>query len=222
MKKLYIIANWKANHTSSDIELWFQSITQERESISTTEKEIIVCPPFPYLALSKTETQKYTLPILLGAQNIAAFEKGAYTGEVVGKQIKEFAQYVLIGHSERRKLFAETDESIKTKVEQAISVGLIPIVCVQDSETPVPQGVTIVAYEPVSAIGTGHPDTPDNADEVARKIRENHNNISVVLYGGSVTGENVSGFTSMPHISGVLVGSASLDGIQFAQIIKNA
>jgi triosephosphate isomerase (TIM) len=154
--------------------------------------------------------------------DISPFDEGAYTGEINGNQIREFADYVIIGHSERRKNFAETDEMLSQKVQRAIECSLTPIFCVQGSDTPIPDGVTLVAYEPIFAIGTGNPDTPENAEAVIKTIKEKNPSVKYVLYGGSVTPEGVGGFTQKPLIDGVLVGGASLLSDKFVQIIKNS
>ena len=187
----------------------------------SNDKEIIICTPFTLLPFCRSYIDKDKLPIELGAQNISPFEEGAYTGEVSAKQVAEFAQYTIIGHSERRKYFFENEDMLTNKVSLALSNNLTPVFCVQDATTPVPQGVSIIAYEPIFAIGSGHPDTPESADKVAYEIKQK-NNIPFVLYGGSVTAENVNTFTKMENIDGVLVGGASLDAEKFAEIIKNA
>lgn len=110
---------------------------------------------------------------------------------------------------------------LEKKVAMAIKYGLIPIFLVQGEETPIPQGVGIVAYEPMFAIGTGNPDTPERADEVSQKIKANRSNLQV-LYGGSVRSENVKSFTEKLNIDGVLVGGASLEAEEFLKIIQNA
>lgn len=185
------------------------------------QKEVIVCPPFTLLQTVKFFLTEHESGLKLGAQDLSPFPKGAYTGEIAGLQLKEFAQYVIIGHSERRKYFHEDDQMLANKVDMALEAGLHPIFCVQDVHTVIPKGVRIVAYEPVFAIGTGEPDSPENADDVARKIKETVK-AEAVLYGGSVSAENVQAFTSMENLDGVLVGSASLDPISFSSIVANA
>jgi len=218
MKTIFIIANWKSYKTTVEGENWFQEISNFQFPISN-EKEIIICPPFTLLPLAKTLIERYNLPISLGAQDISPFDEGAYTGEINGKQIKEFADYVIIGHSERRQNFSETDAMLAKKVVIARKYGLMPIFCVQGKETPVPQTVEIIAYEPVSAIGTGDPDTPENAQEITSIFKQK--NIAHTLYGGSVTSENIHAFTSQPAIDGALIGGASLNPKEFLQIVKN-
>ncbi len=215
MDKLYIISNWKSNKTLNDAKTWLEEIGKLSPNDS---KEIIVCPPFTLLDCAKTNLPEH---IKLAAQDVSPFSEGAYTGEVSAKQIKEFADYVLIGHSERRENFNETDEMLQKKVQEALKNSLTPIFLVQGKENKIPNGVDIIAYEPLFAIGSGNPETPSNADEVASFYKET-SNIKYVLYGGSVNSENVSSFTKTDHIDGVLVGSASLDASEFIGIVENA
>lgn len=221
MKKTFIVANWKSNKTILQMEEWFRTINNSPVTFNKEEKEVIICPSFTLLPFVKESIVKSQLSIAVGAQDISPFDEGAYTGEISAKQIKELAEYVIIGHSERRKNFLESDEILFKKVEQALQYGLTPIFCVQGKETKVPSNIPIVAYEPIDAIGTGHPDTVENAEDVASFFKNNYS-VSHVLYGGSVNAENVSSFTQMPDIDGVLVGKASLEVLEFLGIIKNA
>lgn len=219
MDKTYIIANWKSNKTQKESQDWLSAY---KELSFPDDKEVIVCPPFTLLATSAWFLNSNSLSLKLGAQNVSAFLAGSYTGEIYAEQVKEYAAYTIIGHSERRNLFHESNEEIEQKVTNAKAAGLEVIFCVQDQNTPIPQAVTIVAYEPVSAIGSGNPDTPENAVIVAKAIKEKNPQVRSILYGGSVTAENVNSFTSQKEISGVLVGKASLDPQSFQGIIQNA
>lgn len=224
MKKLFIVANWKSHKTTEEATEWLTHMAEGREQRAESEKhkDVIVCASFTLLPAMKAFITKHNLPIKLGAQDVSPFEAGAYTGEVNAEQLKHFVEYVIIGHSERRNYFGETDEMLSKKVQRAKLSKLTPIFCVQGKETPIPEEVTVVAYEPVEAIGSGHPDTPEDADEVAKTIKKQHPTVQYVLYGGSVTAENVKNFTKMSSIDGVLVGGASLDAAHFDQIIEKA
>ncbi len=170
---------------------WLRVIKEYKgEFENLTNKTIIVCPPFQLLYSFSSYAKEYALPIIIGAQDISPFDPGAFTGEVNGRQIKEFADYVIIGHSERRTNFGETDEILFKKVEMAKKYDLKIVYCVQNENTLVPDGVSVIAYEPVFAIGTGHPDTPEDAEKVCTVLKQKYSSASVI-YGGSVNGENV-------------------------------
>jgi triosephosphate isomerase len=228
MKKLFLVANWKSHKTVTDAHTFMINFLNKgfiewmHKEDADSAKKVIICPPMLLLSeLAKLlEHTELKVPIFLGAQDVSVFAEGAHTGEVAASELKGLVSYVIVGHSERRQEFAETDEVVAKKVSEAKRQGLEPIVCVQSKSTPVPEHVRIVAYEPVEAIGTGHPDTPEDAEDVAVSFKEQ--GISYVLYGGSVTPENVYDFTSLEHIDGVLVGGASLDPLSFAHIIQRA
>ncbi len=223
MKKLFLVANWKSNMTSAESRKWISGLDQgEVKKVSASEKTIIICPPVTLLLEFAWFIKSQKLPFMLGAQDVSPFDTGAYTGEVNARQIKEFADYVLIGHSERRKNFNEDDSLLEKKVSLAIKNSLTPIFCVQSDDVRIPKDVSLVAYEPVFAIGTGNPDTPENAEKVATAIKQKNSNVQFVLYGGSVTKDNVGQFTSKEHIDGVLVGKASLSPLEFIGIIQHA
>lgn len=220
MKKLFIIATWKSHKTTPEAIVWLQEIAKKK-LFPGPQKEIIICPPFTLLSFVRSFLIEHKLPFKVGAQDISPFEEGPYTGEINAKQVKEFADYVIIGHSERRTHFGETDEILDLKVQMALKAGLTPIFCVQGKKTPIPAGVSLVAYEPLGAIGNDHPDNPADAEAVAANIKEKHK-IPFVLYGGSVAAENITSFTHMADIDGVLVSTHSLDPKSFIKIVDNA
>jgi triosephosphate isomerase len=158
-------------------------------------------------------------PIMVGSQNVSPFEIGAYTGEDPASLLKELVTFSLIGHSERREHFAETDQVVADKVKQVKQVDMTPLVCVQDAQTPVPVGCNLIAYEPVFAIGSGTPDTPENANKVAKQLSQMHKEINI-LYGGSVKKENCASFVKEEYISGLLIGKAALDPDEFVAIVN--
>lgn len=217
MKSLLIVANWKSNKTLVEVKEWVEKFST---NVSSINKEVIICPSFTLLSDLKNLAIQKNLKIEIGAQDVSAFEKGQYTGEVNAAQVKDFAKYVLIGHSERRKNFKETNQTLEQKVTLAKSYNLVPIFCIQGNDTYIPSGVEIVAYEPFFAIGTGNPDTPESADEIGNMIKQK--GFRSFLYGGSVNVENVKAFTSMSSIDGVLIGKASLDPLEFSKIIKSS
>jgi len=231
MKKLLLVGNWKSHKTlqeahtfmiaflnNSFIE-WLHTHAENEDK----SKRIIICPPIlliPDLDRMLEQIQA-KIPIDLGVQDISPFPIGSHTGEVAASEIVGLAKYVIVGHSERRKEFGETDELVFQKVNAAKESGLEPIFCVQGKDTAVPEGIKIVAYEPIGAIGSAHPDDPQHAESVAAFFKE-EKHIPFVLYGGSITAENVSLYTTKPHIDGVLVGGASLDPTSFSEIIQRA
>ena len=223
MKK-YIFGNWKANKNISEVNDWFKLISTHLRNIPSEKLknvEIAVCPPFIYLPFAKEQIEKLQLPLKLCAQDVSPFTNGAFTGEVSAKQLSEFVDYILIGHSERRTYFKEDQDLLSQKVSQTIGVGLKPILCIPDEKTPVVEKVDIVAYEPVWAIGTGKADTPENANSVALRIK-NKNYISTLIYGGSVKPDNIKSFLTTTGIDGVLPGGASLNPQSFFEMVVNA
>ena len=219
MDSLFIVANLKSNKTYDEAKSWLEAFKTIDKSL-LEEKKIIVCPSFTLLGLFKSFFSDNNLKVSLGAQSVSSLDEGAHTGEVNAKQIKDFADFVIIGHSEERKLLNESNETLSQKVNLSLKYGLNPIYCVQDKDIFIPQGVSLVAYEPLFAIGSGNPDTPQNANQVASEIKTKGE--YQVLYGGSVTKENVGNFTNQPNLSGVLVGGASLEAQELIKIIQNA
>lgn len=227
MKNLYIVANWKENKSLRETNEWINAFVIS--DIDLTNKQVIVCPPFTLLGFLKSKIVEKNLPVKIGAQDISRLEEGSYTGEISARQAKDYADFVIIGHSERRTNFGEDEGVISEKLEMANKAGLNSILCVSSLDQISNQksfilnsgGDITIAYEPLSAIGSGNPDTPKNADDMAKKIKEELGSIKV-LYGGSVSFENVNSFTLMPNIDGVLVGHESLDPLEFSKIVKNA
>lgn len=219
---LYIVANLKSYKTEVEAKQWLEEFKKIKDLNKIFEnKEVVICPSLTLLSLFKSFVLSNNLPVKIGAQNVSPFNEGPYTGEVNAKQIREFATYVLIGHSERRSNFKESEEMLFDKTRIALEQMLVPIYCVQDKDTQVPEGVEILAYEPVFAIGSGNSDTPENAESIAKSFLERNTKHSV-LYGGSVNSQNVRSFTEKENIKGVLIGGASLDAKEFIKIIQNA
>lgn len=222
MKKQFIVGNWKSNKTVEETQEWFTDFALALHEVGNDiEKSIVLCVPFPLLSLCKQKIEENHIAMSLGSQDISPFGDGAYTGEVDGHLLKDFVRYTIIGHSERRKYFFETEEILGQKVAMAKAYGIEPIYCISEKDMAIPSGVNIVAFEPLTAIGSGHPDSPENAEEVARFLKEK-NSVSYVLYGGSVTAANVRDFTQQISIDGVLPGGASLSPSEFATLIHHA
>src|SRR5258708_48017 len=220
MKQILIVANLKSNKTKNEAEKWLQEVSSIKNLTNLSNKKIVVCPSFTLLDFFNSYILNHEIPIELGAQNISRLPEGAYTGEINGAQIREFAKYTIVGHSERRSGFGEDESIVEEKVKMSIDYNLIPILCVQNENNTIPNGVSIVVYEPVFAIGTGESDDPQNAEDIAKKIKTSAK-VEQVLYGGSVTSGNVKGFTQKENLSGVLVGGASLEALEFIKIIEN-
>jgi triosephosphate isomerase (TIM) len=247
MVRPVIAGNWKMNKTVTEA---IDFTSRLVNALATQpETDVIIAPPFT--ALHAVAKLLRGSPVRLAAQNIHEAEKGAYTGEISGRMIREAGcTYVIIGHSERRTLFGEGDERIHRKLLAALTAGLKPIFCIGETlqereedrmenviERQIKGGLNnltaddikniIVAYEPVWAIGTGRTATSVQAEEVHRFIREwiasRYGSESAaeiaVLYGGSVTPNNIADLMSQPDINGALVGGASLDVGSFVQLI---
>lgn len=217
-KNIWIIANWKSNKNIAEAQDWLSKVGPKLPR--RDDLKVVVCPTFSCLSEVAKEIKVNNYPLLVGSQDLSPFAVGAYTGEESASLLKEFVSLSILGHSERRKNFAETDEMIAQKVKQAQDVGVIPLLCVQDGNTPVAQGCKLIAYEPAWAIGSGNPDTPESANKVAQVLKNKQGQGIEVLYGGSVTPLNIKGFKDQPDVSGALVGNASLDADEFVKIIE--
>lgn len=219
-KNLWIIANWKSNKTIQEALDWVSIVGPKLEK--REDLKVVVCPTFSAIEEVKKAVLVSNFPLMVGSQDLSPFDIGAYTGEEPAKILKEFVDFAILGHSERRKNFSETDEMVAKKVTQALENQIIPLVCVQGKDTPVPDNCNLIAYEPIFAIGTGNPDTPANANEISKSFKEKYGEDLEVLYGGSVTSENVHSFIKQEEISGVLVGGASLNPEEFIKIVTNS
>ncbi len=234
----YIIGNWKMNKTLSEVSSYVKTIKKCRK----TQKNLAVCVP-SVMILEFGKCAKGLLSV--GAENCHYADKGAYTGEISAEMVKEAgASLVLIGHSERRHYFGESNEFIAKKVQKAISVGLATVLCVGETleEKPKFRSVLkkqileslanissaenlIVAYEPVWAIGTGKVATVADIVKVHTYIKEilkEKFGVDVpVLYGGSVNSKNSAEILALNEVDGVLIGGASLDAEEFIRIAKS-
>ena len=232
---MYIVANWKENFTIAEAERWIGGLNKELRIKNKGNVEIVVCPPFVLLPLLHSSFTRFGESPLadirdssfsLGAQDVSRFEEGQYTGEVSAKMLKDFVDYVIVGHSERRRHFGETDEDVALKIEQCLKHGPTPIVCVSKLKEVLAVSIVsgasrvIFAYEPLEAVGTGEPDKPENAQGFAEKVKSEVGQNVKVLYGGSVNAKNAKSFVEQPDIDGVLVGQASLDPEEFSEIVR--
>ncbi|HEY2615102.1 MAG TPA: triose-phosphate isomerase [Chthoniobacterales bacterium] len=251
MRKKIIAANWKMNMTQSEAAAFVATFLLEIGDSS--EVEIVIVPPFTAIA-AVNEALGHAQNIKVGAQNMHWERAGAFTGEISPAMLRDlFVRYVVLGHSERRTLFGETDEIVNRKVHAAHEAMLRPIVCVGETLQQRERGSvekilglqlrgslaglgpkelheTVIAYEPVWAIGTGKTATADQAQEAHAFIRHTLGEISDgataerirIQYGGSVKPDNARTLMSQADIDGALVGGASLEPRSFAQIVRGA
>ncbi len=241
-KKIYLYGNWKMNNTYSETEKFFEDFAPAYAPLKgDSNLEVGIFAPFTSLWPLSQGAKKNG--IVFGAQNVYYEPKGAFTGEISIPMLKEYdVTHIIIGHSERRHIFLESDEVIAKKVKAVLDAGIIPVLCYGEtleeresgntfnvmerqlksaisSLTPAEVSRIIYAYEPVWAIGTGKTATPDQAEEVCGWSRKLIGDDKVViLYGGSVKGSNAKELLSMKDIDGALVGGASLKPASFLEI----
>ena len=247
MRKKVIAGNWKMNMLPNET---ISMITELTPLVKDANVEVVLCVPYTDLFYALLTAQGTNIKI--GAQNMHFEEKGAFTGEISGKMLKSIGvEYVIIGHSERRQYFAETDETVNKKIKAAFNNELKPIVCVGETLEQREEGSafdviteqtekalegltneqvekTIIAYEPIWAIGTGKTATSEDANEAIKKIREKicqkyGQNVSdrvIIQYGGSMKPANAKELLEMSDIDGGLIGGASLKAEDFAKIIN--
>ena len=220
-KKLYI-ANWKSNKTKNEAIEFFNYFKDHIGDVKLEDKEIIVAPPFTLLAKCRYLIDEYHLPIKLSAQNVSSFPEGAYTGEVNAKQIKEFAQYVIIGHSERKRYQHETESEIENKISEASDQGLIVVQCIQDQNSQIHRGASIIAYEPPSAISTFGVGEPESVDDIKKVFESVAERLAArpILYGGSVNKDTISQYNKIESCGGYLIGGASLKPDSFISLLS--
>lgn len=213
----YILGNWKANKNFTEMKQWIY--TFQREYKAHENVVLGVFPPFLFISYVQGKL-KDCKNVFVGSQTVSSFEKGSYTGDVTATTLEGVASYSIIGHSERRKIFGETDEQLVEKVKQALAHGITPIYCVRDEKDPIPDGVKFVAYEPVAAIGTGQNEPPEQTVAMKKKMRLPKD--VVFIYGGSVNEKNAADYFATGEIDGFLIGKACLDPAQFIKIAQAA
>ena len=247
MRKKVIAGNWKMNMLPNEA---IKFIEEFAPLIKETQNEVVLCVPYTDLFYALLNVQETNIKI--GAQNMHFEEKGAFTGEISAQMLKSInVEYVIIGHSERRQYFNETDETVNKKIKAAFANGLKPIVCVGETLEQRESGTTIdvittqtklaldgltdeqvantiIAYEPIWAIGTGKTATSEDAQNSIKAIRnkieeiygQNVSERVIIQYGGSVKSSNAKELFQMPDIDGGLVGGASLKAEEFAKIVN--
>ncbi len=246
MRRKVIAGNWKMNKSPKDVEEFMERFPG---LVSDTENEVILCVPF--IDLCKAVKLSKGTNVKIGAQNMHFKDSGAYTGEISPKMLNDLnVEYVIIGHSERREYFNETDETVNLKIKAALTHDLKPIVCVGETLEQREAGITkefvtgqvrnalkeitedelkkiIIAYEPIWAIGTGKTASKEDANEVCKWIREElralYGDVAdeiIIQYGGSVKSSNAKDLFDKSDIDGGLVGGASLEPEEFSKIVK--
>ena len=249
MRKPFIAGNWKMNGTIAESEALIGALLPRVGAID--DIDIVVCPPFT--ALQAVVDSARGSAVAVYAQTMHEADDGAYTGEVSAPMLAEIdVDGVILGHSERRQYYNETDRALQQKVPRALAAGLIPILCVGETEDEREQGSTerklrhqvqealekvpkdrlpevVVAYEPIWAIGTGLAATPEQAQEAIAFVRALVQGFDKaagdqvrVLYGGSMKAENAAEILAQPDVDGGLIGGASLDAASFAAIVEAA
>lgn len=215
----YIIGNWKANKNLDEAKHWIATFSSFDFKIVQNNVTIIICPPYPFISFLKEKTAG--LPFIkIGSQDISVYYQGAYTGEVTAHSLSGLADYSIIGHSERREHFKETNQALFSKVDHAKKTNIEPIFCVRDENDPIPLAAKIITYEPVYAIGTGKNESIDNVLLMKEKLKLSEN--ALFIYGGSVTETNAHQYLQNPDIDGVLPGGASLDPQRFYNIVLSS
>jgi triosephosphate isomerase (TIM) len=243
--------NWKMHYTHLEAIQVVQKLSYRLDDKDYKAVDVAVFPPFTALRSVQTTLDSDRIPIALGAQNCYWEPQGAYTGEVSAPMLAKLnCSYVIVGHSERREIFGETDEMVAKKVRAVLGAGMAPVLCVGETLEEREAGTTddkvsgqvraaltglghddllrcVVAYEPIWAIGTGRNATPDDANATIATIRQALNGVSDgagtelrVLYGGSVKPGNVAELMAMPEIDGGLVGGSCLEPDDFARIVR--
>ena len=222
--KRFVIGNWKCHKTLEDAQGWFDEFAGLYTPVA--EVAVILAPPFICLDSLSRYVRKLCLEnVSLAAQDISPFPKGAYTGAVAAELVKGMVDYVIVGHSDRRRYFHETSQDVANKVNETVDAGLVPIVCVDQpyamsqltALTDIDCEKMIIAYGPVDALSFRIPQAPKGVIKAVDLIARVHPNRAIV-YGGSITPENAKEYVSLPGISGLFVGAASLEASSFAAI----
>jgi triosephosphate isomerase (TIM) len=239
VRKIIIAGNWKMHKNQAESLKFVQEFKSKIED-TNEDREIVLCAPFTSLTVMSKNL--HGSRVMLGAQNIHWEDEGAYTGEISGEMLTEIGVgYVIVGHSERRQYFGETDVTVNLRLKAAQKYRLKPILCVGETKQQRDTGETeniiinqlkedllgvdqnnlVIAYEPIWAIGTGDTCESTEANRVIGMIRQQLNNQNVsIQYGGSVKPDNIDEIMAQPEIDGALVGGASIEAAGFARIVN--
>ena len=251
MRKNLIAGNWKMHTNHLEAIQMVQKLSYRLDPSDYERVDVVVCPPFTGLRSVQTVIESDHLAIRLGSQNVDWHGEGAFTGEIAPTMLSKLSvSYVIVGHSERRQIFGETDEAVNAKAKAVLGAGMTPILCCGETEDEREAGAAfdkvsgqvraglggidadavagmVIAYEPIWAIGTGRTASAEDAGEMCTFVRDQVRDVAGaaadevrVLYGGSVNPANIAGLMAKRDIDGGLVGGASLDPDTFASVIR--
>ena len=224
--KRFVIGNWKCHKSLADARSWFDEFAELYRPVANVS--VILAPTFICLEGLSAHVGKLGLEgVSLAAQDVSPFPKGAYTGTVAADMVKGLVDYVIVGHSDRRRYFHETSQEVANKVNEVVDAGLVPIVCVDrpyamsqlTALADIDCEKMIIAYGPVDALSTRIPQPVKEVVEAVELISRVHPS-RPVIYGGSISPENVRRYASISGISGLFIGAASLDAKSFAAICR--
>lgn len=215
--KKFFVANWKENKTYEEGLSFFREFLKLLTDAPFTDQGVVFCPPYPFLVPFKKELSLYkgNIPVRLGSQDVSQFEQGSYTGEVSARLLKDLVDFSIVGHSERRKYFSETDEEINARIRNCQLVGITPIICVSKESEVATLNINtseryLLAFEPLNSIGSSHPESLKVVSDFRRCVDYKLTNGAGFLYGGSVDEYNVKSFLGVASVDGVLIGTGSL------------
>lgn len=250
-RKSLMVGNWKMNSSHLEAIQMVQKLSYRLDVSDYARVDVVICPPFTALRSAQTVIETDHLSIRLGAQNVDWHDNGAFTGEISPSMLSKLSvTYVIVGHSERRQIFGETDDTVNSKLRATLATGMTPILCVGETEderdagaaesrvaSQITEGLSgfspddvvsiVVAYEPIWAIGTGKTASADDAGTMCTFVRTTVESVAPgasqstrVLYGGSVNLGNIAGLMAKRDVDGALVGGASLDPDTFASVVR--
>jgi triosephosphate isomerase len=226
----YVIGNWKSNQNLTESLIWIDGIHAIKPKFPS-DVTVILCLPFTDIAGFNHKLADLGIPIITGAQDVSHLAPGKHTGEITANMLGELVGYCIVGHSERRQDFGETSEMVAEKAKLLLENSITPIICLDlpylDEQIKelfqknIDVSRCFFVYEPIAAIGTGKPMDPTQANHTTNQISFLIDNVAPVLYGGSVTPDNVKSFVDQSRIDGVLVGTDSLEPTLFSEIISS-
>jgi len=226
----YVVGNWKSNQNLTESLIWLENMIALTPRIPL-DMQVILCLPFTDIAAFNHKLSETNYPLLTGAQNVSHLPPGKHTGEITASMLRELVGFCIVGHSERRRDFGETSEEVAEKAKVLLENSITPIVCVDAPyldkqirelfERSVDVSHCFFAYEPLSAIGSGRPIDPSEANHIAHQIDFLVDGSAPILYGGSATADNAKSFVDQNQVDGLLVGTDSLEPTLFASIINS-